>query len=798
MNLTTTTTTMQQHPTIGSMPAPQDCQPSLAASDVAVPGPSGQLQVASVPASGAGSANRPFRCSHPGCGASFPKAAKLDRHLRSHSDERPFVCQHEGCDASYKRSEHLKVHQRRHQDESQRSFHCTEPGCGMAFWTSTHLKNHIGSVHKDELLRIGTRTIRLPVPDSKKTAEGSPDAADLPESCSVDLTEYRCTEPGCSEVFHKRKVLRLHIREAHSDVAVSEALRSQQPSIANAAAGDGPLATGREPVGHEELARKVLLPFACSFQGCTMRFATNAKRRSHFKTHEQGRYTCSVAHSTPQHPASDHGQPDPSALASANGSHVYVFPTWTALQEHMKQCHPPTCPWPGCGKLFTRQDNLRAHYKRHEKRKLDLERELGSQGSLGSRSPQGPRGTHDSDSQSDSDFEERRPLPGEVKSSPRRPIAAVEEGCDLDALASDLSQKRSRRSSHLSAPETLSSPCSSSTSTALPLGSELPETEQTLADGQGLFTCTWNGCGRKYTRKSGLSIHIRSRHLGERPFECPGCKKKFAHKHLVTRHRRSCHSSGPLATLRAAQLNRVESCLERPELAAGEAMQTETDSTSPPGKMRTDTMEEAIECIDDDNDNDNDDEYFRREGGAVPEEDSERGRTSESQQIIRKPGSAIKATLLDLLTGRGYGVRGLPRSETVTSSEGNPSEGSTLQSAPPAKRRRTTRDRIYECPWQSIVEVVKISAADASGNGSEALQQLQADICDIVPADGADSGEPTHAPSCSYRFSRIYDLRRHLKSSHGLELEDREIRAWLHGMQTPQALSKTPVDHPSP
>lgn len=43
------------------------------------------------------------------------------------------------------------------------------------------------------------------------------------------------------------------------------------------------------------------------------------------------------------------------------------FPTWSALQNHIRNAHPPTCTHPSCtGRIFTTQKGLRAHMKLHE------------------------------------------------------------------------------------------------------------------------------------------------------------------------------------------------------------------------------------------------------------------------------------------------------------------------------------------------------------------------------------------------------------------------------------------------
>jgi len=86
-----------------------------------------------------------------------------------------------------------------------------------------------------------------------------------------------------------------------------------------------------------------------------MSFSTNQKLRSHLKTHDDKRYTCS----------------HPSCLGPSGGSPAH-YPTWTALQSHIRTNHPPTCTHPSCdGRTFASGQNLRAHLKLHEQRDLE-------------------------------------------------------------------------------------------------------------------------------------------------------------------------------------------------------------------------------------------------------------------------------------------------------------------------------------------------------------------------------------------------------------------------------------------
>ncbi|TFK23684.1 transcription factor iiia [Coprinopsis marcescibilis] len=130
---------------------------------------------------------------------------------------------------------------------------------------------------------------------------------------------FLCTHDSCTEAFSKHHQLRTHICQTHA------------------------------PEGTK--------PYICDREGCSKSFNTNQHLKTHKKTHDPERYTCVYA----------------TCLATADQTPNY-FPTWSALQTHIRKEHPPKCTYPDCQeRTFASQKGLRAHLKLHEERDLESE-----------------------------------------------------------------------------------------------------------------------------------------------------------------------------------------------------------------------------------------------------------------------------------------------------------------------------------------------------------------------------------------------------------------------------------------
>jgi uncharacterized Zn-finger protein len=50
--------------------------------------------------------------------------------------------------------------------------------------------------------------------------------------------------------------------------------------------------------------------------------------------------------------------------------------------------------------------------------------------------------------------------------------------------------------------------------------------------------CEREDCGKEFSSKNALKVHIATVHDGIKPYQCETCTKSFGHKHLLVRHRR--------------------------------------------------------------------------------------------------------------------------------------------------------------------------------------------------------------------------------------------------------------------
>ena len=48
--------------------------------------------------------------------------------------------------------------------------------------------------------------------------------------------------------------------------------------------------------------------------------------------------------------------------------------------------------------------------------------------------------------------------------------------------------------------------------------------------GKKLYSCNLEDCGKSYKSKENLTLHIKNKHLGEKPYQCRFCNSRFSHR----------------------------------------------------------------------------------------------------------------------------------------------------------------------------------------------------------------------------------------------------------------------------
>ena len=90
---------------------------------------------------------RPFACSHEGCGRAFHSSGDLKSHERTHSGAREHICG--TCGKALSSRNALKVHERA-LHTLDRPFKCEVPGCGMTYMTRLDLDRHAAKHAKNK------------------------------------------------------------------------------------------------------------------------------------------------------------------------------------------------------------------------------------------------------------------------------------------------------------------------------------------------------------------------------------------------------------------------------------------------------------------------------------------------------------------------------------------------------------------------------------------------------------------------------------------------------------------------
>ncbi|KAK0560053.1 hypothetical protein OC844_004002 [Tilletia horrida] len=720
---------------------------------------------------------RPFVCSHPSCGKTFKKRNKLNRHMLSHADERKYACGHPGCGKKFLRAQHLAAHQQTHSGPSSaavdvdapsatattsaKSFvciHTTGPTsvCGKRFWTQQKLDRHLRSVH--EVCPPGETFDESMILAEEEEAEeqgGTPGKASK---------LYYCDEAGCDLVFRKRKHLRAHIWDAHSDA----------PHLSPYTAGLSSRTDQAEPIEGDVSEEVRLKPFACSWPGCTLRFPSNSHRRVHEQRHEEKKarvYTCALSH------------PSNGDSGSNTGSGMLTFPTWSLLRAHMREAHPPRCPRPECadpasglGRAFKSADGLKAHLKRHEERDALLQAEQEAE------------------------------------------LAAVigedDDGDEDDHLDEDLED------------------CAAADQSIAPIYGDPAKTGYKFActhrqSGGPSSGPSTQPCTKRFKTARALDVHTRVVHLGERRFQCSrGCGKRFGYKCTKDRHE-ALGKCVPVAAEGKGQGQEEEMEDDDYFREEGGAV-PERDAERPAVHARPRTRRSSISVPRPAP------ELPSSEGLVVAAEKLDKGAGKEKKKQ-RQPltgrargveaygavardasvssSSAVgtatqkrnRDALFELFTGGSYAAasagagashassnehKGSAKKRTRAEDQEDPVHG--VETAGSPSKRRKLQGRIYACPWRRIVELQRAAGADVAASadlrddgGAPAQHDGDEDHDQFEDEDEQEQERGGSLPECAFRFSRMYDLRRHVKARHGVDLSTFDKGAMEVIMQQP-------------
>lgn len=266
-------------------------------------------------------------CPYDGCSKTFNRQARLNEHLRSHTNTRPFKCPH--CPKDFLRDSHLKHHVKSAHSDI-RDYSCSHVGCNKSFATGTRLRRH--------------------------------------EATHSSQNGYPCSSyEGCNQTFRKKETLNRHILQFHEDTKPFKCAET------NSATGETckKMFDKLDKLKSHQRSMHDPTKFSCTI--CVQAQAMAYRDPSNVDHEAPSAYFSTYA-ALKRHVDSAH----PPTCAHCSLS----FKTQKELSRHVELVHnivdpnslpregAHQCPHAGCDRSFSKKGNLSVHVKTvHEKRR---------------------------------------------------------------------------------------------------------------------------------------------------------------------------------------------------------------------------------------------------------------------------------------------------------------------------------------------------------------------------------------------------------------------------------------------
>ncbi|KAI9804874.1 MAG: hypothetical protein M1825_001243 [Sarcosagium campestre] len=245
-----------------------------------------------------------------------PPATSSSQWRNYPSEQKTHRCTHENCNKSFNRPARLAEHVRSHNND--RPFKCNAPGCDKDFIREAHLTHHVKSAHtaiRDHACTFEDCGKRFLTATRLRRHEAAHQGRD----------KYRCRDhPPCNETFRKHSTLQRHVTSVHLN---------QKPF----------------PCTHIDPS---------TMKQCVQAFDTAGRLRSHEgRVHGGLRFWCiECLPNTTTSSTTNDINPDNDVEGVASG---VGFSTYSLLQDHLRDAHPPTCA--ECSLSCSSQRELRGH-----------------------------------------------------------------------------------------------------------------------------------------------------------------------------------------------------------------------------------------------------------------------------------------------------------------------------------------------------------------------------------------------------------------------------------------------------